>query len=156
MLKTEALLGQVNITYDDGMIIDGVFPIGQTVTQPDGTAADVGGMTFEEAYTAGLVEPTHAPQYYYRYASSSTGVSDFWILESTWVALRQVAISYNLPKSIASKIKATSISVSLIGRDLGYIYNSLPYDLNPVSLNSNLTSAVGEVGFLPMIRSMGG
>jgi len=144
------------ITYDDGMIIDGVFPIGQKVTLPDGTAADVGGMTFQEAYDAELVEPTHAPQFYYRYASSSTGVSDFWIKESTWVALRQVAISYSLPKSIASKIKANSIFISLIGRDLGYLYNSLPYDLNPVSLNSNLTSAVGEAGFLPMIRSIGG
>lgn len=144
------------ITYDDGMIIDGVFPIGQKVTLPNGTTADVGGMTFKEAYTAGLVEPTHAPQFYYRYASSSTGVSDFWIKESTWVALRQIAISYNLPKSIAAKLKVNGISVSVIGRDLGYLYNSLPYDLNPASLNSNLTSAVGEEGFLPMIRSIGG
>jgi hypothetical protein len=37
-----------------------------------------------------------------------------------------------------------------------YLYNSLPYDFNPASLNSNLTSAVGEEGFLPMIRSIGG
>jgi len=144
------------ITYDDGMIIDGVFPIGQKITQPNGTAADVGGMTFKEAYAAGLVEPTHAPQFYYRYASSSTGVTDFWIRESTWVALRQIAISYTLPKSIASKLKVNGISVSVIGRDLGYLYNSLPYDFNPASLNSNLTSAVGEEGFLPMIRSIGG
>jgi len=113
-------------------------------------------MTFEEAYAAGLVEPTHAPQFYYRYASSSTGVTDFWIRESTWVALRQVAISYTLPKSIATKLKVNGIAVSVIGRDLGYLYNSLPYDFNPASLNSNLTSAVGEEGFLPMIRSIGG
>jgi len=144
------------ITYDDGVIIDGVFPIGQKVTLPNGTTADVGGMTFKEAYVAGLVEPTHAPQFYYRYASSSTGVTDFWIRESTWLALRQVAISYNLPKTIASKLKVNAISVSIIGRDLGYIYNSLPFDFNPASLNSNLTSAVGEEGFLPMIRSIGG
>ena len=144
------------ITYDDGMIIDGVFAKGQKVTLPDGSSGDVGGMTFKEAYAAGLVEPTHAPQFYYRYASSSTGVSDFWIVKSSWIALRQVMLSYNLPKSIALKMKVSGISISLIGRDLGYIYNSLPYDLNPASLNSNLTSAVGEEGFLPMIRSIGG
>ncbi len=144
------------ITYDDGMIIDGIFAKGQKVTLANGTTADVGGMTFKEAYTAGLVEPTHAPQFYYRYASSSTGVSDFWIVKSSWIALRQVMVSYNLPKSIASKLKLHGISISIIGRDLGYLYNSLPYDLNPASLNSNLTSAVGEEGFLPMIRSFGG
>lgn len=144
------------ITYDDGMIIDGVFPAGQKVSQPNGSTADVGGMTFVEAYKAGLVEPTHAPQFYYRYASSSTGVSDFWIVKSTWIELRQVAISYNLPKTIAKKLKVNALSVSVIGRDLLYLYNSLPFDLNPASLNSNLTAAVGEQGFLPMIRSVGG
>ncbi len=144
------------ITYDDGMIIDGVFAKGQKVSQPNGTSADVGGMTFKEAYEAGLVEPTHAPQFYYRYASSSTGVSDFWIRKSSWIALRQVMLTYNLPKGVAEKMKVNGLSISLIGRDLGYLYNSLPYDLNPASLNSNLTSAVGEEGFLPMIRSFGG
>jgi iron complex outermembrane receptor protein len=144
------------ITYDDGMIVDGVFAPGQKVTLPNGTSADVGGMTFKEAYTAGLVEPTHAPQFYYRYASSSTGVTDFWVVESTWLSLRQVAISYTLPKKLSSKLKMGSMVVSLIGRDLGYIYNSLPYDFNPASYNSNQTSAVGEEGFLPMIRSIGG
>lgn len=144
------------ITYDDGMLIDGVFADGQKVSQPDGTTADVGGMTFLEAYKAGLVEPTHAPQYYYRYASSSTGVSDFWIVESSWIQLRQVALSYRLPQAIANKLRMNAISVSLIGRDLLYLYNSLPFDLNPASYNSNLTSAVGEQGFLPMIRSIGG
>jgi len=144
------------ITYDDGMIIDGVFPNGQSVSLPGGGTANVGGMTFREAYEAGLVEPTHAPQYYYRYASSSTGVTDFWIHESSWISLRQLMLSYNLPKGIASKFKVDGISISIIGRDLGYIYNSLPFDFNPASLNSNMTSAVGEEGFLPMIRSFGG
>lgn len=144
------------ITYDDGMIIDGVFAKGQKVTLPNGSSADVGGMTFKEAYEAGLVEPTHAPQFYYRYASSSTGVTDFWIRKSSWIALRQLMLTYNLPRDVASKLKVNGISVSLIGRDLGYLYNSLPFDLNPASLNSNLTSAVGEEGFLPMIRSFGG
>ncbi len=144
------------ITYDDGLMVEGIFAEGQKVSQPDGTTADVGGMTFKEAYDAGLVEPTHIAQYFYRYASSSTGVSDFWIVKSSWIALRQVALSYNLPKALVTKLKLNGISVSLIGRDLGYLYNSLPFDLNPVSLTSNRTSTAGEQGFLPMIRSIGG
>src|SRR5690606_15494873 len=87
---TSAYDGQ---TYDDGMIPEGVFAEGQTVTLADGSQASVGGMTYQEAYEAGLVEPTHAPQFFYRYGSSSTGVSDYWIFESTWVSLREVSLS---------------------------------------------------------------
>lgn len=143
-------------TYDDGLIPDGVFAAGQTITQADNTSANVGGMTFKEAYDQGLVEPSHAPQFYYRYGSSSTGVADYWVKESSWISLRQVALSYTLPKNLSSKLKMSSVVVSLIGRDLMYLYNSLPYHFNPASLNSSSTAAVGELGFLPMMRSIGG
>jgi iron complex outermembrane receptor protein len=44
--------------------------------------------------------------------------------------------------------------VSLIGRDLFYIYNSLPNNINPASNNSNRTSVNKEEGFVPpMMRS---
>ena len=144
------------ITYDDGMIVEGVFAEGQKITQPDGSIADVGGMSFKEAYDAGLVEPTHAPQFYYRFASYSTGTSDASVVESSWISLRQVALSYTLPKNISSKLKMNTVVVSLIGRDLGYLYNSLPCNFNPASYNTNQTSAAGEDGFLPMIRTLGG
>jgi iron complex outermembrane receptor protein len=144
------------ITYDDGIIVNGVFAQGQTITQPDGTSANVGGMTFKQAYDAGLVEPTHAPQYYYRYASWSTGTADFSVVENSWISLRQVALSYTLPKKICSRMKMTAVTLSLIGRDLCYLYNTLPLNFNPVSYNTNQTSAAGEDGFLPMIRTLGG
>lgn len=141
-------------SYDDGRIVDGVFAPGQKVTLPNGTQADVGGMTFEEAYKAGLVEPTHTPQFFYRYGSSSTGVSDYWVLKNSWIALRQVALSYAFPKKLTDKIKLNGLSLSLVGRDLGYIYSSLPYNFNPASNNSNNTAYSGEEGFLPMMRNI--
>lgn len=143
-----------NITYDDGLIPDGVFKPGQMVTQADGTVVNVGGMSFKEAYDKGFVEPSHAPQYYYRYGSSSTGVSDYWVVKNTWVSLRQVSLSYNFPKSIYEKLKMNNLSFSAIGRDLFYIYNSLPANLNPASNNSNNTAYSGEQGFLPMMRTI--
>jgi len=140
-------------TYDDGRIVYGVFPYGQTVDAPNGTKVDVGGMTFEEAYKAGYVEPTHTPQFFYRYGSSSTGVSDYWILKNSWIMLRQAALSYTLPKKLCSSIKLNTLSVSLVGRDLGYLYQTLPYNFNPQSNNSNNTAYSGEEGFLPMTRN---
>jgi iron complex outermembrane receptor protein len=143
-----------NQTYDDGIIPEGVFAPGQTVTMPDGSQANVGGMTYQEAYDKGLVEPTHLPQFMYRYGSSSTGVSDYWILESTWVSLRQVALSYAFNRELYSKLKLNGLSLSVSGRDLLYLYNSLPYNFNPASNNSNNTAFSGVNGFLPMTRSI--
>ncbi|ULQ51498.1 SusC/RagA family TonB-linked outer membrane protein [Flavihumibacter fluvii] len=148
---TSAYDGQ---TYDDGIIVDGVFPEGQTVTQPDGSQANVGGLTFKEAYDQGLVEPTHLPQFGYRYGSSSTGVADYWIVESSWISLRQVALNYNFNKELYTKLKLNGLSLSVAGRDLFYLYNSLPYNFNPASNNSNNTAFSGENGFLPMTRNI--
>jgi iron complex outermembrane receptor protein len=140
--------------YDDGIIPEGVFASGQKVTQPNGSQADVGGMTFKEAYDKGLVEPSHLPQFMYRYGSSSTGVADFWIKKSSWISLRQVALSYAFKKEVYSKLKLNGLSLSLVGRDLLFLYNSLPYNFNPASNNSNNTAYSGEYGFLPMTRSV--
>jgi iron complex outermembrane receptor protein len=135
------------------MIVYGVFAPGQKITQPDGTSVDVGGMTFEEAYKKGYVEPSHTPQFFYRYGSSSTGVSDFWILENSWIALRQIALSYSFPEKWYAKLKLNALSVSVIGRNMGYLYQTLPYNFNPESNNSNNTAASGENGFLPKTRT---
>ena len=112
-------------------------------------------MTYQEAYEAGLVEPTHTPQFFYRYGSSSTGVSDYWIFESTWVSLREVSLSYRFPQAFTKKLGISGMNFSVVGRDLLYLYNSLPYNFNPASNNSNNTAFSGEEGFLPMTRSIG-
>ncbi|QEC52042.1 iron complex outermembrane receptor protein [Anseongella ginsenosidimutans] len=143
-----------DIAYDDGIIPDGVFAEGQIITKHDGTQVDVGGMTYEEAYKQKIVEPTHAPHFYYRYGSSSTGVSDYWIFENSWVSLRQVALDYQFPQEFCRKLKLNTLSLGVVGRDLLYLYNSLPYNYNPASNNSNNTAFYGEEGFLPMIRSL--
>ena len=143
-----------NQTYDDGRIVEGVFAPGQMITQPDGSQVNVGGMSFKEAYDAGYVEPTHTPQFFYRYGSSSTGVSDFWVLENSWISLRQVALSYNFPKTLTQRLKLNNLSFAVIGRDLFYLYQTLPYNFNPASNSSNNTAFSGENGFLPKTRNI--
>ena len=142
------------VTYDDGMIPKGVFAPGQMIEQPNGApSVNVGGMTFQQAYDAGLIEPNHSPMWYYRYGSFSTGVSDYWIFENSWVSLRQVALNYAFDKKFYTKMKLTGLNISFAGRDLLYLYNTLPYNYNPASNNSNSTSFSGENGFLPQTRN---
>ncbi|RYY31281.1 MAG: SusC/RagA family TonB-linked outer membrane protein [Chitinophagaceae bacterium] len=143
-----------NQTYDDGRIVQGVFAPGQMITQPDGSQVNVGGLSFQEAYDAGYVEPTHTPQFFYRYGSSSTGVSDFWVLENSWISLRQVALAYNFPKSLTQRLKLNNLSFAVIGRDLFYLYQTLPHNFNPASNSSNNTAFSGENGFLPKTRNI--
>ncbi|MBN9380548.1 MAG: SusC/RagA family TonB-linked outer membrane protein [Chitinophagaceae bacterium] len=141
-------------SYDDGMLPTGVFAQGQMIGQVNGSQVDVSGLTFKEAYDKGYVEPSHTPQFFYRYGSSSTGVSDYWILKNSYIALRQVAISYNVPAKWFEKIKLNGLSLSVVGRNLLYVHQSLPYNFNPESNNSNNTAWSGEQGFLPKTRTI--
>ncbi|MFW5821812.1 MAG: SusC/RagA family TonB-linked outer membrane protein [Tangfeifania sp.] len=129
-------------SYDDGIIPDGVFAEEQKVTTPSGDRVDVGGMTYQEAYDAGYVEPTHASFYHYFNSSWGTGViNDNWFNEVKYIALRNISIGYNLPKSLAQRIKAQNLYLSLNARNVGYLYNSLPNNLNPESFRGTSSDA---------------
>jgi iron complex outermembrane receptor protein len=83
-------------------------------------------------------------------------VADYWVLKNSWISLRQVAVSYNFSPGILSKLKVNTCSFSVIGRNIMYLYNTLPYNYNPESNNSNNTAYSGEEGFLPMTRTITG
>ncbi|WP_286084163.1 hypothetical protein, partial [Parabacteroides goldsteinii] len=57
-----------------------------------------------------------------------------WFHELNYIALREVSLNYRMPNSIANKIGAAGINLTLTGRNLGYLLNSLPNNFNPESL----------------------
>ncbi len=127
--------------YTDGVIPEGVFKDGQMVTGPDGNQHDVGGMTFKEAHAAGHVEPVHAGWWNWRNSSWGGGViNDNWFAEVKYISIRNVSLGYNLPKSVAHKIKAQNVHFAVNARNLGYLYNSLPNNLNPESFRGTSSS----------------
>jgi iron complex outermembrane recepter protein len=141
--------------FEDGVIPDGVFAVGQKVTAPNGSQVDVGGLTYQEAMDKGYVEPTHASYYTYRNSSWSTGViNDNWFNEVKYIALRNISLEYTLPQNIAQKIKAKNLSVALNARNIGYLYNSLPNNLNPESFRgTSSTETFRERSFMPYTAS---
>jgi iron complex outermembrane receptor protein len=129
-------------TFHDGMIPDGVFAEGQTVVAPNGSTVNVGGMSYQAAYEAGHVEPTHAALYTYFANSWSGGViNDDWFSEVKYIAVRNISVGYTLPKTLAQKMKAQNLYVALNARNIGYLYNSLPNNLNPESFRGTSSSA---------------
>ena len=132
--------GSYGVTYHDGMIPQGIFASGTQVTGIDGKTHDVGGMSYQQAYENGILEPMHAASYY-NYANQwATGVTnDGWIHDLKYIALREITVGYTFPSNIAGKIGAKRLGVSFSARNLGYLYNSLPNDVNPEGVRGNLS-----------------
>jgi iron complex outermembrane receptor protein len=129
-------------TYTDGIIPEGVFADGQKVTAPSGQQVDVGGMTYQEAVDAGHLEPTHAGFYHYFTNSWGQGVvNDTWFNELSYIALRNISIGYTLPKSLAQSLKAQKLYVGINARNLGYLYNTMPNNMNPESFRGTTSDA---------------
>lgn len=143
-------------TYEDGYIPNGVFPDGTVITSgpaDNRTNVDVGGLTYQQAYDQGLVEPTHWSGYVYRWTSASTGTPITGVYTSSWIGLREVTLTYDVPSEILDKILVKSASLALTGRDLGLLYNSLPDNINP-TLSSNAAANPLQQKSSPYIRSI--
>lgn len=98
--------GSYGVTYHDGMIPQGIFASGTQVTGIDGKTHDVGGMSYQQAYENGILEPMHAASYY-NYANQwATGVTnDGWIHDLKYIALREITVGYTFPSNIAGKLE---------------------------------------------------
>ena len=80
-------------------------------------------------------------------------VNDDWVHELSYIALRDITLSYRMPKSIASKIGAKGLNLSLAARNVGYIYNSLPNNVHPESVRGNRSAEFRIRGYEPYIRN---
>lgn len=136
--------------YQDGYIPDGVFPDGKTIKYKDADkqvyrTVDIGGMTYQDAYDQGLVEPTHWSGYMYRWTSASTGSPMMSIHKADWIGLRELSLTYTVPSKVLTKTFIGGASFSVTGRDLGLFYNSMPDNIYP-AINNNEAGTAFETG----------
>lgn len=142
------------MTFTDGFIPDVIFDAGTSVTQPDGSKVDVSGMTYQEAYDKGYVEPAHMQTTAYFANSWGNGViNDDWFKKLNYIALREITISYAFPQSVYRYIGAKGLSLSLTGRNLCYLYNTAPGHENPESVRGTSASAFRMRSFSPYTAS---
>ena len=136
-------------TYTDGYIPEGIFPAGtklgtpKTAANPEGYyTVKEGGETYRQLYEAGLVDPQQASTWHYWHNSWGNGtLNDDWFKKLNYIALREITVSYRMPKHIAEKIRAKGIFFSVSGRNLGYLLNSMPNNINPESVRGTVASA---------------
>ena len=142
------------IQYHDGVVLDGVFADGTVVTGIDGNAHDISGMSHQEAIDAGIIEPTHAGAYHVFRNSWGEGIiNDDWVDELSYIALRDITLSYRLPNAWAKKVFAKSLNLSFSARNVCYLYNSLPNGVNPETVRGNRAAEFRIRGYEPFVRN---
>ena len=57
--------------------------------------------------------------------------STFWLKDASYLRLKNVSIAYDLPKSLISKLKLSSVNVFVQGRNLMVLDNIKEYDFDP-------------------------
>ena len=137
---------------------------GLPYTYPDGTKANVGVILPGVVPTSGggYTPNTSVVNAWWKYAGNYQSwdndpiVRTNSIFNDSWGKLRELSITYALPKDFVQKSKVfQSMSFSLIGRDLFYIFTTLPDRINPESLVSSGNVQGIQFGGLPGVRSYG-
>lgn len=133
---------------------------GLPYTYPDGTT-DNSGMIMEGSFANGQKNDivVSAPWYYALTYSSWNHLRvprSASVFKNSWMKFREVNLSYQIPRDIVAKTKVfQSLSLSLIGRDLFYIFTTIPKGLNPEGVNGIGNAQGLENSSMPNTRSFG-
>ncbi len=138
------------VTRTDGIIPEGVFSTGVKFN-----GVDYGGKTYADAVAAGVLKPKAALDYYEGIASWGTGIREYSVFDNTWVALREVSVGYEFSKSIASKIHFQRLNLSVVGRNIVYLYTTTKDHIFPEAIYSSRPGAFAETGGGPYQRQLG-
>ncbi len=130
---------------------------GLPYTDPAGNTSNIG-VILEGVHEDGTPN-TSVVHYYYKYLPNAGGwgklLSTPGILENTWVKMREISLSYNLPKKVLSRLKIfRDLTVTVTGRDLFYIYTTLPDNINPEGIMGSGNAQGFEWASLPGTMSL--
>ena len=113
---------------------------GLTLTYPDGTTAN-NGVIIDGVYEDGKTNIDVIP-YMWKYAGSYAAWSNVKmprsnaIFTNSWGKLRELTLTYSIPSKLIRQTKVIQgLDISLIGRNLFYLFTTLPEHLNPEAIN---------------------
>lgn len=92
--------------------------------------------------------------YYGNITAENLGIAEEFIYSTDFVKLRELSVSYQLPSSIIKKMKINDLKISLIGRNLLYLYKAIE-NVDPEASLNNLNSQGIERFGMPSTRSIG-
>lgn len=118
--------------------------------------ADGGGILFENTvYEDGSANTTYVEAFRWgRAFYYNNSPTERYVLDASYVKLREVALSYGLPSSIASKAGLTDVVFSLVGRNLAILDKNTKHFDPEASLSSGNQQGI-ETGSYPTTRNIG-
>lgn len=130
---------------------------GLPYTDPKGNTSNVG-VILDGVYADGTPNDK-VVHYYYKYLPNAGGwgklLSTPGILENSWIKMREISLSYTLQNKVLDKLRIfKKLSFSVVGRDLFYIYTSLPDKINPEGLMGSGNAQGFEWASLPGTMSV--
>ncbi len=86
-----------------------------------------------------------------------SGIGEEFVVDGSYISLREVILGYSFPRSIISKTPFTTLSLSIIGRNLAYLMeHTSDYGIAPESAPNTSGGASGvEALAVPSTRSFG-
>jgi iron complex outermembrane recepter protein len=126
-------------------------------TDPSGNTSNIG-VILDGVYEDGTPNDK-VVHYYYKYLPNAGGwgkvISTPGILENTWVKMREISLSYSFPKKLIQKTKVfQDLKLSVVGRNLFYIYTTLPDNINPEGIMGSGNAQGFEWASMPSSRSI--
>ncbi|MEN8225404.1 MAG: SusC/RagA family TonB-linked outer membrane protein [Bacteroidota bacterium] len=130
---------------------------GLPYTDPDGNTSNIG-VILPGVYEDGTPNDK-VVHYYYKYLPNAGGWGKFLstpgIVENTWVKMREISLTYTIPQKIISKTNVfQNLTLSIVGRDLFYIYTTLPDKINPEGVMGSGNAQGFEWASMPGARSI--
>jgi TonB-linked SusC/RagA family outer membrane protein len=124
--------------FHDGMMMPGVVADGSANTNVVSQA-----FYYWQTYNWG------GPQY-------SQARYELYIKDNNYIKMRELSLSYSVPKQITSIIGVSSMDISVFGRNLFFLYRNIK-DLDPEVLTggSRWTQTLTSAGTNPATRTMG-
>lgn len=87
--------------------------------------------------------------------SGLVGTYESAIFKNDFIRMREIAITYTLPASLANRVNASRLSLSAYGRNLFFIHKTIPHLDPEATVGTNWLSRanIGNAGVVP--RSFG-
>jgi TonB-dependent Receptor Plug Domain len=80
-------------------------------------------------------------------------IAERWIYDASFVKLREARLSFTIPLAVVNAVRAQSLRVSLVGRNLA-MWTNAP-NIDPETVLSTSTFRGAEMGQLPTTKSIG-
>ncbi len=130
---------------------------GLPYTDPDGNVSNIG-VILDGVYEDGT-QNDKVVHYYYKYLPNAGGwghiISTPGVMENSWVKMREISLSYTFPQNIIGKVKIfQNLTLSVTGRNLFYLYTTLPDKINPEGIMGSGNAQGFEWASLPSARSV--